>query len=269
MSDNLSESAIAASTDQHWDTVEAVTEYTMFEDALRYPWNGENKLETLLIGGLLVLLGVFLIPILFVYGYLIRVVRQTAVGNAVEPPAFSDWGDLLVDGVVGFVISLVYFLVPAIVVSVGTLLFVVPVTVVGSGAGDGSGGFFAAGGVLVGLTVVALSLLLTVAAAYLLPAAVAAFARTGRFGAAFSVSTLRPIVTDKQYATAWVVAVAVTLLAQILGGAVSATGIGVVLVPFISFYGNVSGAYAIGRGVSNLDFESATEDDAAASQPAV
>jgi len=241
----------------------------MFEDALRYPWNGDDKLETLLIGGVLVLLGVFLIPILFVYGYLIRVIRQTAVGNLAEPPVFSDWGDLLVDGVVGFVITFVYFLVPTIVVSIGAVLFFVPVSVVGSGAGDTGGGIIAAGSVLIALTIVALSLLLTVAAAYLLPAAVAAFARTGRFGAAFSASTLRPIVKDREYATAWVVAVAIALLAQILSGAVSATGIGVVLVPFISFYGYVSGAYAIGLGVSDMDLEAVTKDDDAASRPAV
>lgn len=149
------------------------------------------------------------------------------------------------------------------------MLFFVPVSVVGSGAGDAGGGIIAAGGALIALTVVALSLLLTVAATYLLPAAVAAFARTGRFGAAFSVSTLRPLVRDREYATAWVVAVAIALLAQILSGAVSATGVGIVLVPFISFYGYVAGAYAIGLGISDMDIEAAAEDDAAASRPAV
>jgi len=240
----------------------------MFEDALRFPWHGEKKLETLLIGGLLTLLGVLFIPILFVYGYLVRVVRQVAAGEDAEPPAFGGWGDLLVDGLVAFVVSAVYFLVPAAVVVAGAFLFIVPVTVVDGASGSG-GGLVAAVGVVLVLAVVALALLLTVAALYLYPAAIAAFARSGRFGAAFSPSTIRPIASDRQYATGWVVAVVVSVLAQVVGGVVAATGIGAILVPFLVFYGYVAAAYAVGIGVAEIDIGQGEDDDTTATQPAV
>ena len=240
----------------------------MFEDALRFPWQGEDKLETIVIGGVLTLLGVVFVPILFVYGYLVRVIRLSAEDDIDAPPSFGEWGELLVEGLVGFVISLVYVAIPAIVVTVGVVLFFVPVTVVGSGAGDAGGGALAAGGLLLAITVFVLSGVLTLAAAYLVPAAVAAYARTGRFGAAFSPSTVRPIVTSRRYAIGWLVAVAVALLAQIAGSTVSLTGIGAILVPFLTFYGNVAGAYAIGSALRDLP-PVTDGPDAPAGQPAV
>ncbi len=242
----------------------------MFEDALRFPWNGEKKIETQAIGGVLTLLGVFFVPILFVYGYLIRVIRQTASGTVDEPPVFTDWKELLVDGFVGFAISLVYTLIPGLVITVGAVVVFGSFGVVGSAAADsGGGGLLAAGGLLLALVIGLVSVVLFVAAVYVVPAAVAAFARTGEFGAAFSPSILRPMLTDRRYASAWVVAVAIAILAQIAGGAASATGVGAILVPFLTFYGNVAGAYAIGVGISELDTFGGTDEETPAAQPAV
>ena len=240
----------------------------MFEDALRFPWHGERKAETLLIGGVLTLLSVLFLPGLFVYGYLVRVVRRTAAGEDDAPPRFGEWGERLVDGLLAFVISTLYFLVPAIVVAGGALLFLVPVTVAGGGADTGAGLLALAGGVLALVTVV-LSLVLVLAASYLVPAAVAAYARTGRFGSAFSPAILRPIATDGRYATGWVVAVIVGFLAQVVASVVSATGIGLVLVPFVLFYGYVAAAYAIGLGVAEFDIGAERDEETPASRPAV
>lgn len=247
---------------------EAVTVIPMFEDALRFPWTGEKKVETLLVGGVLSLLGFLFVPLLFVYGYLVRVVRQVAAGDTDRPPVFDEWGDLLVDGVVAFAISLVYLLVPAIAVAVAAFLFLVPITVVEGGAGPRTG-LLAAGGLLVALLVLSVTLLLLLAALYLFPAGVAAFARTGRFGAAFAPRDLRTVAGDRRYATGWLIFVAIGILAQVLSGAVAATGVGGLLVPFVLFYGNVAGAYAIGAGVADIDLRDEADEDATASQPAV
>lgn len=242
----------------------------MIEDALRFPWTGEQKIETQAIGGVLTLLGVFFVPILFVYGYLIRVIRQTAAGTVDEPPAFSDWQELLFDGLVGVVISLVYTLIPGIVITVGAVVVFGSFGVVGSAVADSSGGgVLAAGGLLLALVIGLVSLVLFLVAVYVVPAAVAAFARTGEFGAAFSPSILRPMLTDRRYASAWAVAVGIAILAQIAGGAASSTGIGAILVPFLTFYGNVAGAYAIGVGISELDTFGGSDEEAPAAQPAV
>ncbi len=222
----------------------------MLEDAIQYPWTGEQKLETLVIGGVLSLLGVLFVPSLFVYGYLVRVIRQVSSGETDTPPVFDEWEELLVDGLAVFGISLVYVLLPTVILIGGLFVLLVPVGV-GVGAGSSDGGVFALFGVLLSLAVALLGFAVFLAAFYLLPAAVAAYARTGRFGSAFSPSTVRPVGTDRSYAVAWLVAVVVGFLAQVVGGALTLTLVGAVLVPFVTFYGNVASAYAIGAGVAD------------------
>ncbi|MBX0323458.1 DUF4013 domain-containing protein [Halomicroarcula sp. F13] len=240
----------------------------MFEDALRYPWRGEKRAETLLIGGVLSLLGFLLVPILFVYGYMVRVVRQTAAGDAATPPRFDDWEELLVDGVVAFVVSVVYLFVPVVAIALAAFAFLVPVTVVEGGVGPRAG-MLAAGGLLVALLALSVTLLLLLVALYLFPAGIAAYARTGRVTAAFSPGDLRTVAGDRRYATGWLVFVAIAVLAQVVSGAVAATGVGGLLVPFLLFYANVAGAYAIGVGVADLELRDEADEDATASQPAV
>jgi hypothetical protein len=205
---------------------------------------------------------------LFVYGYLVRVVRQVAAGDDEEPPTFDEWADLLVDGVVAFVISLVYFLVPALVIVVAAGAWIVPVSV-GTGIGGSGGDSLAVLGVLLAVATVVVALLALVAALYLFPAAIAVYARTGSVRAAFSPAVLGAVGTTDSYASAWVVALVIALVAQIVGGGIALTVIGLVLVPFVGFYGNVAAAYAIGRGIRETDLPGEPLDDAAAGQPAV
>ena len=240
----------------------------MLEDALKFPWKGEKNVETILIGGVLSLLGVFFVPTLFVYGYLVRVIRQVAAGDDELPPVFDEWGDLLVDGVLAFVISLVYFLVPALVITVGALAWVLPVGV-GTSVGGTGGDSIAILGVLLAFVTAAVGLLTLLAAVYLFPAAIAAFARTGSFGAAFSPSIIRQIGADGDYATAWLIAVVIGIIAQIVAGAVAITVLGLIFVPFISFYGNIASAYAIGRGIEDADLPGEQAGESATGQPAV
>ncbi|MFC7020772.1 MULTISPECIES: DUF4013 domain-containing protein [Haloarcula] len=240
----------------------------MLDDAIRYPWTGEQNVETILVGGVLSLLGVFFVPTLLVYGYLVRVVRQVAAGDDAKPPTFDEWADLLVDGVVAFAISLVYFLVPALVITVAAVAWIVPVSV-GTGIGGSGGNSLAVVGVLLAVATGVVALLALVAAFYLFPAAIAVYARTGSVRAAFSPAVLRAVGTTDTYATAWVVALVIALVAQIVGGAIALTVIGLILVPFVGFYGNVAAAYAIGRGIRETDLPGEPLDDTAAGQPAV
>jgi len=64
----------------------------MFEEAIRYPWKGEDNLKNVAIGGVLTLLGVFLLPMFFVLGYGLEVIRRVSDGDVAEPPAWEDWG---------------------------------------------------------------------------------------------------------------------------------------------------------------------------------
>lgn len=239
----------------------------MLEEAIRYPWTGEKNVETLVIGGLLSVLGVFVVPVLLVYGYLIRVIRAVAEGDDESPPVFDEWTDLLVEGFVGFLIGLVYAVVPLVVLGLAVASLVLPATVVSSPIGEPPESNLAIGGLLLALAVIFVTVVIVVAAAYLLPAAIAAYAVTGRAGAAFSPGTLREIGGSRTYAVAWLVAVVITIAAQAVAGVAAATVIGVLLVPFISFYGNVAGAYAIGTAAADLPALAAGREPAADRSP--
>ena len=217
----------------------------MIQDALGYPRTGDDWTKTVLIGGILSLLGVLVVPTVLVLGYLVRVLERTMHGDE-QPPEVDDWGGLLVDGIQAFAITLAYVFVPAAVGAAVVVGGVLSFAVVG-GSGAGSG---AAGGAGVAVLVVGslLTLALSLLAAYVIPAAIAAFAETGRIGAAFSAADLRPALTSGTYATAWAVAFAVVVGAGLAAGALNAIPVvGFVIGGFIGFYAGVAAHYIVGH----------------------
>ncbi len=217
----------------------------MLDDAIGYPWRGEQNLARILIGGILGALVFFVVPLFLGNGYLVRVVRQVATGDTETPPAWEDWGELFVDGLVSLLISFVYVLVPSVVFTglmVG-ISFVLDATGTGGGAMSGA---VVGLGLLFGLV----AFLVVVTAMYLLPAAWAAYAVTGRFGAAFSPSTLRTVGGDKRYLIGVLIALGINFFAQLAANIVMFTIVGILLIPFVIFYGQVASAYAIGAGVA-------------------
>lgn len=222
----------------------------------------------MLIGGILSLLGVLIVPSILVLGYLVRVLRRTMRGDD-HPPSFDEWGDLLVDGAKAFVVTLAYGFVPAAVAAAVAVGGVLSFSVVG---GSGAGGA-TAGGAGVAVVVVGglLALALGLLAAYVVPAAVAAFAETDRIGAAFSVTALRPVLTSGTYATAWVTAFAVIVGAGLLAGALNAIPvIGFVIGGFVGFYAAVVAYYLVGHAWGeNRELEPVETDDTPAEGPTV
>ncbi|MFC7028280.1 DUF4013 domain-containing protein [Halomicroarcula sp. GCM10025324] len=233
----------------------------MFQEAINYPRNGDSAIKNLAIGGLLLLFSFLLVPAFLVLGYILRALRMVMDGEE-ELPEFDEWGELLTDGLQVFAIGFVYALIPALIATVA---------VIASGASIGLGGDSAAGGLAAGLIFLVTSLVLFVvslALAYVLPAAVVAFAREDRLGAAFSVAELRPLLFSRTYATGWLVAFGISFLAGIVIGVLNAVVIGVILAPFVSFYANLAGTHAIGEAVREMP---AMEEgpDSTAGQPAV
>jgi len=217
----------------------------MFQDALNYPRESDSAVKTIVIGGLLLFFSFLVVPTFFVIGYVVRTLRGVLNGET-EPPEFDDWGDLGMDGLKVFVIGFVYSLVPTAIALAA--LFASGVTLGIGGNGSGSGlavGFIV---VVAGLAVFLLSL----AMAYVLPAAVVAFVRTDSIAAAFSPGELREMVFSRTYATGWLVAVAISLISGVVIGVLNAVLIGALLAPFLTFYANVAGAYAIGTAVNEM-----------------
>jgi len=207
----------------------------MLEDALRYPVNGEDRAATLVIGGLLLVFSFLILPAFVLQGYLLRVLRSTATGEDAAP-SFTDWGELLVDGLKLLVVTLLY----GVAISVP---FAVGAAIVGIGGLAGSDAGVAAFGV-VGLLVMAVALVVTIAVGYVLPAAMTNFALEGNVGAAFDVDAIRGAAFSSKYLVG-------VLLGVVLGGVVNtvASPLALVLVGIpLLFYGQVVTYYCFGRG---------------------
>lgn len=201
-----------------------------FNEIVAYPTKRDDWLKTVLIGGALTFFSVLLIPVFVVYGYVVRTVRYSLEGEP-EPPAFDDWGTLLIDGLQAWVISLIYFLIPLLVFGV-----TVGGSIVAIATGTDAGAAIGAGSMVVGLGVASI---LSIAFGYVAVVAIVNFAREGRFGAAFDFTLIKRVAFEREYATAWVVSVVVLVLASFV---TAIPLLGWLLAPFVGFYAAVVAA---------------------------
>lgn len=208
----------------------------MFKDAAIYPKDGTDATKTILIGGVLTLLSFFLVPLFLLVGYTVRVVRAVAGGDETLP-AFDEWGDMLVDGVKGFAITLAYFLVPAVVFGV----FAAVAALVGPGRAS------TLVVVLGGLAAMPVALVVW----YVATAGFVNFAVTGRVRAAFAFDDLRPVLTSGGFATGWLVGLAVLVVGSVVAGIVGAIPIIGLVSAFVTFYTTVAMSYCYARGFAD------------------
>jgi hypothetical protein len=75
-------------------------------------------------------------------------------------------------------------------------------------------------------------------------AGVANYAREGTFSAGFDFGVIREVITSRAYLTAWVYVIALNIVV----GAVTATGVGAILAPFLSFYALIIAGWLWGDG---------------------
>lgn len=100
------------------------TTTTSLKAIFRFPFQSPKWQSHFIIGTALIWAG-FLIPIvpgIFVYGYILRVMRRALDEDDLVLPAWDDWGRLALDGLRGTVINLVYIL-PAMIVYFGGITF--------------------------------------------------------------------------------------------------------------------------------------------------
>lgn len=216
----------------------------MIGEALSFPKEGESWIKTVLIGGVLLLFSWLIIPTVLVQGYLLRVLRAGSE-KAAEPPVFDEWGDLFVDGLKLFVVTLGYFIVPILLA-----------VVLGSVAGALDSGAI---GALVGIVVFVAYLV----AAYLLPAGLTNMAREGSIGAAFDTDVVLEVGRNSEYAVAVVLGI---LLSIVLGGIAAMLSI-VLIGFFLLFYVNIAVYYLFGRGYGEAMGTSAGAADVASGSP--
>lgn len=234
---------------------------TSLEAALRYPMEHDDWMKTILIGGVLSVFSFLLVPLLPVYGYLVRVLRHRLAGEP-EPPTFGDWGELFADGLKAFVVVFVYMLVPVIVgaVTVGGS-FAAMATGTRSGAAAGMGGL--ALGFL-------LTFVLTLVFGYVAVAALVNFAREDSLGAAFDFGTIRAVATNREYAVAWLLAAAAFFGASVVAGLLNVVPfLGAIVGAFLLFYVQIAAARLWADGFSDALEPDEERQQPTAGEPAV
>jgi len=218
----------------------------MLSEAFEFPKAGDDWLPTILIGGVLSILSALVLPAFVLQGYLVRALRDGAAGERAAP-SFTQWGELLVDGLKLFVVNIVYSIVVVIPMFIGLSV----VGGLGVVAGESNAGALFTG--LVGLVILLLFVVLGLLLAYVVPAAMANFAIEGRIGAAFAFGTIREGAFTSEYATAWVLSIVVSIVGGIVGGALSLILVGI----FVLFYVQVMTYFLWGRGfAAGLDARS-------------
>lgn len=213
----------------------------MLSEALSVPRAGDDWLETVLIGGVLSILGFLVLPVFVVNGYLLRVLRAGVEGDE-TPPSFTDWVDLFVDGLLMLVVQFVYVGLPTAFLGFIVAAFAV-ITTVSTSYSPRPGSMALAGG-LATLAVLLVAVGILLVAGYLLPAALANFARTGDFAAAFHLRTVLRAAFSVDYFVALVLVIAVSLVLGVVGGLLVFVLVGI----FVLFYLQMVVYYLFGQG---------------------
>ncbi|MFB6103403.1 MAG: DUF4013 domain-containing protein [Haloplanus sp.] len=213
------------------------------EWVVTYPTNSEDWIKTILIGGVLTLLSILIVPAFLVYGYVLRVLRA-GMNGAEEPPVFDDWETLLREGVVAFVVVIIYQLIP---------LLVMFLTVGGSMAAIGTGSEAGAGVGIIGLFGgLALSGLLALLFGYVTLIGLANYAHVGEFGAAFDLDVIRSVAVDGAYAIPWLYGVGILIAATVVASVLGIVPIlGAIAGVFVTFYGQVAASWVWGKGFAD------------------
>lgn len=208
----------------------------MIPDALTLPVRGSSRFDTVLVGGGLHLLAVWLplVPFVAVAGYLSRVLAVTAATEAHETAERPDWrpvGPLLRDGLRLVATAVGYLAVPVVllVVTLGGPLEGIDPT------GSTDGLVF-----IVGSTV---ATLLAFTICYPLPAALVAVSREGTLRAAVDRSLIGAATRDAGYLVATLLAAGGLGFVAAAYGSLNAVALGF----FVGFYAEVVAAAAVGQ----------------------
>lgn len=160
----------------------------IISDSVKYPISDWKKLLTL---GILFLLSFLLIPAFLAIGYAFRALKATIAGFD-ELPEFDEWGEMFIDGVKVFVVTIAYMIIPLIIIFAGIFLQASGIiTVVGS------------------ILAIIFGLLLTIAIAHM------AF-NDSQLGAAFRISEILDVIADIGWADYIIWYIVVIIVAGII-----------------------------------------------------
>jgi hypothetical protein len=235
-----------------------VTTMTSLREIFAFPFRGPEWRNRFIIGSV-ILIASFLIPILpliFVYGYAVAVMRRAIEEEALTLPRWDDWGELAGDGLKAMIVGFVYLL-PGLLVTFGGFALYFGVTVATPFALEASDGgvwallFF--GSFIIMFLTMFLGTVLTVGGAIPLPMATAQFVAEDDLSAAFRLRRWWELVRANPLGTfiAWVVVVGLMGMLYLALMLVYYTLVLCCAIPFLSgpigFYLLLVGAALFGR----------------------
>ena len=228
----------------------------------KFPFHNKELRSRFVVGMVLHFANVVIpiLPSIFISGYMLRVMRQAIRGEALNLPAWDDWGGLFMDGLRRMVVSLVYTLPGILILTGGMVLYIGSLVSLPFLIDPAGGSSEVATGslmwVLVSLAIFFFSMLIGpvffLLGAIPLPMATAHFVEKDQVSAAFRVREWWPLLKANRwgYFIAWVVMVG---LGAMLGFMIMAAYYSFVLcclIPFVSafvaFYLSLVGAALFG-----------------------
>ncbi len=168
---------------------------------------------------ILIILGVVPLINWIVMGYAASVLRESPSTDA--PPKLEKYGDMFVDGAKIFFASLIYMLIPLILIGAGIASFVVPFVMRGGLDLDISSGFVPGEMLLFGGAALVLVLVGVVVGFFMLivlAAGVAHMIKTGKFGKAFAFGEIFDVIRRVGWGKYLVWVILVAVIAVVIGG---------------------------------------------------
>ncbi len=195
--------------------------------AIKRPFSDGKKTS---IAALLYMVPLFkIITQLFAGGWLLEV-ASSAMHKKAKLPDWKSWGDLFMKGLLASILAIIYS-VPAglaILVVGGSVLFAVVSSLLSGGGIPDLAGLVA--GASIGLLVI---LILGIAAAYIMPSAILAYADKRRFTAGLDFGlVLRKAFTGK-YVSAWAISMVYGVVVFMIAGSIASMLAITIVLPFV------------------------------------
>ena len=189
-------------------------------ELLKRPISDKQWSAKIAIGGV-----VSIVPILqfCAFGYIVNLIRQTLRKEEVILPEWTNWGKLFTDGIIYFVIGLIYMIIPGLIFGIGMAL----------------------GGMNLGILsmlfraiVIFLSSIVGLAATFILPMAICHYVATEDLKSAFSWKEIQERIkaTAKEYGTAYLITIGFYIAAYGCCMLLTFIFIGPIIAPFLAFY---------------------------------
>jgi hypothetical protein len=167
---------------------------------------------------------------------------KEAIEGKSEMPQWGGWGNFFVRGLIAFIISLIYLLIPIIVllVSLGSMAFAI---ISGAVSNDKTMAVGAIGGAIGGIFI---SLFLMIIFGFLIPMALAMYIKEDNIGAAFRLGELLSRIRSifGEYLTVYIVLI---VLSFVLGLFAAVPILGIFILILGGFYIEVVGANMFGK----------------------